>query len=130
MSFTSEERAYLESQPLGRIGTASAKGVPDVAPVGFGVDGDDLLVGGMDVTKTRKYHNALANPRASFVVDDLESVDPWKPRGVKVTGVVTMEHDDRAKIVMRIRPDTIWSWGINPNAETQFGPIEKRSVSS
>ena len=38
----------------------SAKGDPDVAPVGFGVDGDDVVVGGLDLTKTRKYYNVKA----------------------------------------------------------------------
>jgi hypothetical protein len=29
---------------------------------------------------------------------------------------------------IRITPATIWSWGINQDAETHFGPIEKRQV--
>ncbi|MFZ4584267.1 MAG: PPOX class F420-dependent oxidoreductase [Acidimicrobiia bacterium] len=126
MAFTPEELVFLAGHAIGRIATASAKGVPDVAAVGFSVDDEDILVGGLDVTRTRKYHNTLENPRASFVVDDATLGDPAQPRGVKVTGIVTMEHDARGAVVMRIRPDTIWSWGLNPHAESHLGPIEKR----
>ena len=43
--FTAAELDYLSTQPLARIATASATGVPYVAAVGFGVDGDTLVTG-------------------------------------------------------------------------------------
>ena len=126
--FTEDELAYLAGQPLARIATASASGVPDVAAVGFGVDGDHLVTGGFDISKTVRYRNLLANPRATIVIDDLASVDPWTPRGVKVRGTVTVE-EGRGGLRIRIVPETGWNWGLNQCAETRFKGIERREVS-
>ncbi len=126
--FTAEEVEFLVGQRLGRIATASSNSEPDVAPVGFSLDDGVIVIDGFDNTKTRKYHNIKANPRASFVVDDLASVDPWRPRGVKVSGRAEIAGNE--KPTLRITPETIWSWGINPNAPKVFaGMIEKRPAS-
>jgi pyridoxamine 5'-phosphate oxidase family protein len=123
--FTDAELEYLSTQPLARIATASATGVPDVAAVGFGVDGDTLVTGGYDITKTVRYRNLLANPRATIVVDDLASVDPWAPRGVKVRGAATIE-EVTGGMRIRIVPEVIWSWHLNQDAEKRFLSVEKR----
>ena len=78
MSFTDAERAYLGTQPLMRFASASPEGKPDVAPVGFELDGDDIVSGGFDITRTVRYRNIERNPRATVVVDDLASMDPWR----------------------------------------------------
>jgi pyridoxamine 5'-phosphate oxidase family protein len=127
MVFTEAELEYLNSQRLGRIATVSAKGEPDVAAVGFRVDGDVIVVGGLDLTKTRKYYNAKATGRASIVVDDLASVDPWRPRMVKATGRVEIGTDDRGKPNIRLHPDTIWSFGF-PDEERPDSGETKRTV--
>ena len=125
--FTEEERAYLATQRLARLATASRHGQPDVSAVGFGLDGDTIVSGGMDITKTVRYRHLLENPVATVVVDDLESVDPWRPRGLKVRGRAEVEEaGGRARI--RVHPATIWSWGLNRGAATTFGPVEKRTV--
>ena len=127
--FTEAEHEYLAGQRLARLATASADGQPDVSPVGFSVDGDTIVSGGLDLTKTVRYGHLQCNPRATLVVDDLASVDPWRPRGVKVRGRATLE-DDGGKPRIRIEPDTVWSWGINQGAPKHFaGRIEKRRVS-
>ena len=110
--FTAAELAYLAGQPLLRMATASADGKPDVAPVGFGVDGDDIVSGGFDITRTVRYRNVRVNPRACVVVDDLASVAPWSPRGIKVIGSASIEDADGGPR-FRISPDVIISWGIN-----------------
>ena len=125
--FTDAELDYLSTQPLARIATASATGVPDVAAVGFGVDGDTLVTGGFDITKTVRYRNLLANPRATIVVDDLASVDPWAPRGVKVRGAATLE-EVTGGMRIRIVPEVIWSWHLNQDAEKRFLSVEKRML--
>src|SRR5438094_10481561 len=84
--FSEKELAYLKSQPLARIGTSSKSGRPDVAAVSFDTDGEYIYVSGRDVTNTMKYKNVLENPRASFVVDDLKTMKPWAPRGIKLQG--------------------------------------------
>ena len=125
--FTGAELEYLAAQRLARLATASASGAPDVAAVGFGVEGDSIVSGGRDITKTVRHKNLASNPRASIVIDDLVSTDPWTPRGVKVRGSATVEeHDGGLRI--RIEPEVIWSWGINQDAEKHFASIERRTV--
>jgi len=126
-TFTEAELDYLATQRLARIATASASGVPDVAAVGFGVDGDDLVTGGYDITKTVRYRNLLANPRATIVIDDLASVDPWEPRGIKVRGSATVEEHGTG-LRIRIRPEVVWSWHLNVDADEHFLGVERRTV--
>ena len=125
--FTQAEREFLRSQPLARIATASVSGVPDVAAVGFEIDGDEIVTGGFDITKTGRHRNLLATPRATIVIDDLASVDPWEPRGVKVRGSATLEEHGRGMRI-RIRPEVVWSWHLNLDAEKHFLGVERRSV--
>src|SRR5207248_8498979 len=47
---------------------------------------DVIEVGGFDLAKTKKFRDAEASGRAAIVVDDLASVDPWRPRGVEIRG--------------------------------------------
>lgn len=125
--FTEDELAYLAGQRLARLATASIAGEPDVSAVGFTIEGDTLVSGGMDITKTVRYRHLRENPRATIVIDDLASVEPWRPRGIKLRGLATIETENgRAQI--RVRPAVVWSWGINSDAEKRFGPIEKRNV--
>jgi pyridoxamine 5'-phosphate oxidase family protein len=85
--FTEKEIAYVKAQRLARIGTVSADSQPDVSPVGFEFDGDFIYIGGMNNEATRKYKNvALGNTQVALSIDDLESVDPWTPRGIRVFG--------------------------------------------
>ena len=86
ITFTQKEIDYVKSQPLARIGTASKRGSPDVAPVGFDFDGQYFYVGGHILPRTLKYKNILENPKASFVIDDLASIKPWTPRSLKIRG--------------------------------------------
>jgi pyridoxamine 5'-phosphate oxidase family protein len=126
--FTDREPEFLRSQRLGRLATASKAGQPDVSAVGFAVADDTIVSGGIDLTKTIRYRHLLDNPRATIVIDDLVSVDPWRPRGVKVRGPATLE-DDGGRPRIRIRPQVVWSWGINTGAEKRFASIERRIVS-
>lgn len=121
MSLSEAEVNYLKTQRLARIATASHRGVPEVSPVGFEFDGRYFWVGSHSTEifpKTRRYKNITSgNSRVSLVVDDLESVDPWKPRGIKVSGTAqVMEHTGMfgpAKYI-RIAPRVSISWGIEP----------------
>jgi pyridoxamine 5'-phosphate oxidase family protein len=124
--FTDLELAYLASQPLMRFATASPTGKPDVAPVGFNVDGDTIVSGGYDITSTVRYKNVQKNPRATIVVDDLASVNPWTPRGVKIVGTVTIE-ENGGPAQFRIHPQVIISWGVN-DSEPGAPMMQRRVV--
>ncbi|MGA7541668.1 MAG: PPOX class F420-dependent oxidoreductase, partial [Nitrososphaeraceae archaeon] len=92
--FSQKEVEYLKSQPLARVATAAVtsssekrKSVqPDVVPVGFDFDGDYFYVGGMNLLKSTKYKNVLQNNKVAIVIDDLKTVDPWDPSGMKIYG--------------------------------------------
>jgi pyridoxamine 5'-phosphate oxidase family protein len=126
--FTDLEREFLQSARLARIATASATGLPDVSPVTFGLDGDAIVSGGFDITKTVRFKQLQANPRATIVIDELVSVDPWTPRGVKVRGAAELVEESPGRWSIRITPEVIWSWGINLDAEKHFASIERRNL--
>jgi pyridoxamine 5'-phosphate oxidase family protein len=122
MSFTDEEVAYLRSQRLARISTVSSEGQPDVVPVGFEFDGTYFYVGGIAPARSRKFLNVQAgNTKVALVVDDLQSLDPWTPRYLRVYG--TAELVDREgrfgrASYMRITPTMSWSFNLNGNPFT------------
>ena len=119
-TFTPTEIDYLKSQPLGRLATVAADGQPDVAPVGFEFDGRYFYIGGRDLTGTRKYKNiAGGQTQVAFVVDDLVSTNPWRPRGIRIYGtaeIVQREGRLGHTDYIRISPQVSWSWAINPSA--------------
>lgn len=124
--FTPEELAYLTTQPLMRFATASLKGRPDVAPVIFEVDGDDIVTGGFDITHTVRYRNIQENPRATLVIDDLSTLDPWSPRGLKIIGSAAIEETDSSPR-FRISPEVIISWAIN-DTTPGIPKMERRQI--
>jgi pyridoxamine 5'-phosphate oxidase family protein len=124
-AFTDAERDYLQTQPLMRFATASIRGKPDVATVIFDLDGDTVVTGGFDITTTVRYRNINANPRVSTIIDDLASVDPWSPRGLKLIGTATI--DDGPPPRFRIAPAVIISWGINDSTRG-IPKMERRTV--
>lgn len=111
-AFTPAEIDYLRTQPLMRFATASPSGRPDVAPVVFELDGDDIVTSGFDIQKTVRYKNVRANPRATVVIDDLASTNPWSPRGIKIIGSCAVESHGGGER-FRITPEVIISWAIN-----------------
>ncbi|MFZ0554150.1 MAG: PPOX class F420-dependent oxidoreductase [Nitrososphaeraceae archaeon] len=117
---------YLNTQRIARIATVSIISdrpiQPDVVPVGFDFDGEYIYVSGMNILKSTKYKNILKNRNVAVVIDDLKTVDPWDPRGIRIYGdadVVTRRggymdpsgHSEHTYI--RIRPIKKWSWGID-----------------
>jgi len=122
--FSEAEANYLKTQRLARIASASVKGIPEVSPVGFEFDGKCFWVGSHSqeiFTRTRRYRNITGgNRRVSLVVDDLASVDPWRARGIKVSGEAEiLDHDGifgKGKYI-RITPRLTASWGIEPSKD-------------
>jgi pyridoxamine 5'-phosphate oxidase family protein len=128
--FTDSELGYLrERRPerLGRIATVGKDGTPHVVPVGWRLNGklDTIDVGGMDLAKTKKFRDARRTGRASIVIDDLASVDPWSPRGIEVRGQAEIVETPRSLI--RIHPERVISWGLESE---DFTRRHARSASS
>jgi pyridoxamine 5'-phosphate oxidase family protein len=127
--FTEAERAYIASQRVARIATASPTGAPDVAAVRFQLVGDVIDIGGRVNPATLKWKNIVRNGRASVTIDDVASEDPWVVRGIKITGrAETVEREGTTGRIL-VHPEIVWSWNINEGAETYFADmIEKRIV--
>ena len=134
LSYSTPEIEFLKSQRLARIATVSKEGQPEVVPVAFEFDGRYFYVGShsQDIfLRTRKYKSVRdGNVRVGLVIDDLESVDPWKPRGVKLFG--TAEVVERNGMFgpgkyLRITPKISWSWGI-PGLKVKKGEWSHKTV--
>ena len=95
--------------------------------MGFEYDGKYFYVGSHDQSiffRTQRYKNIKnGNTRVCLVIDDLQSIDPWKPRGIKVRGTAEIvEHEGMfgKGSYLRITPRVSISWGIEPLKEGQW----------
>jgi pyridoxamine 5'-phosphate oxidase family protein len=114
--FTEAELQYLTGgRQLGRIATVGRDGTPHVVPVGwiYNAATDTIDVGGRELERSKKFRDAAATGRAAIVIDDLESVDPWRPRGVEVRG--RAEAIALPTALIRVHPERIVSWGLGPS---------------
>jgi pyridoxamine 5'-phosphate oxidase family protein len=130
--FTDAEQRYLDGQPLGRLATIGPDGAPQTRPVGFGYnrDLDTIDIGGHNLVTSRKYRNIQADARVSFVVDDLASITPWRPRGIEIRGTAELLAADPLRPgvtahLIRIHPVRVLSWGLDTDA---FAPPHSRDV--
>lgn len=117
--FTPAELAYLLDEPrLGRLATADATGAPHVVPVGWSLNLElgTVDISGRNFAATRKYRNVCVNPRAAFVVDDVQP--PFRPRSVLVRGHAhALPGGIGTEALVRIAPETITSWGLPARAD-------------
>jgi len=113
-NFTPHEIDYLGSGLLGRLATVGTDGTPHIAPIGmfsYNARLDTIDVRGRDLPDTKKFRDAAQSGRAAFVVDDLASTNPWRPRGIEIRGSV--EAIKGPEPVIRIHPDRIIAWGLD-----------------
>jgi pyridoxamine 5'-phosphate oxidase family protein len=127
MAFTDTELDYLAGQRLGRIATAQPDGTLQVSPVGFRYNSrtDTIDIGGHGMARSRKFRNVADNGRVAFVVDDVASVQPWRPRFLEIRGhaEAIAEPTDSAYsagapagfdgAIIRIHPQRLISSGVN-----------------
>lgn len=88
MDLSENELAYLNEQPLGRLVTLGPDGARQARPVGFFVNEElgTIDIGGHNLGRSQKFRNIGRDPRVTFVVDDLASIQPWAPRGIEIRG--------------------------------------------
>ena len=122
--FANEEIEYLNSQLLGRLATVGSDGQPHVVAVSFRYNAelDTIDIGGHDFARRKKYRDVQRNPRVALIVDDLQSVNPWRPQGIEVRGEAEVLRSGGevlgpgfAPEMFRIRPRRIVSWGLMGN---------------
>jgi len=133
--YSEPEIEYLKSQRLARIATATRQGKPDVSPVAFEFDGMHFFIGSHSQNiflSTKKYKNVRDGNRAvALVIDDLESVQPWKPRGMKINGTAKIvEHEGMfgPGKYLKIAPLVSWSWGIKGLQQPKEGDFFVKTV--
>jgi pyridoxamine 5'-phosphate oxidase family protein len=87
-NLTNAQIDYLAGQRLGRIATAGADHRPHVVPTSFRYNPEvgAIDIGGHHVATTKKYRDVQASGWAAIVVDDLASIDPWRPRMLEIRG--------------------------------------------
>ena len=121
--FTEAELQYLAGgRQLGRIASVGADGTPHVVPVGwiYNAARDTIDVGGRELGRSKKFRDVARTGRVAIVIDDLESTDPWRPRGIEVRGraeAITMPTP-----LIQIYPERIVSWGLGKVAARELWP--------
>jgi pyridoxamine 5'-phosphate oxidase family protein len=120
MELSDVQRKYLRTQHLGRLATVRPDGTPQNNPVGFRIDDQGrILIGGSDLGRSRKFKNVATNPAVAFVVDDLASTNPWRPRMVEIRGRAEQLEDIEpfgpgySREQLRITPERIITFGID-----------------
>ena len=111
--FSEVELRYLTGgRLLGRLATVGADGTPHVVPVGwiYNAARDTIDIGGHELERSKKFRDVARDGRAAIVIDDLESTDPWRPRGIEVRG--RAEAIAMPTPLIRIHPERIISWGL------------------
>jgi pyridoxamine 5'-phosphate oxidase family protein len=122
---TDAERAYVQSQPLGRLATVDVSGAPQNNPIGVFLDEEtgDIVIGGHAMGATRKFRNVQANPQVALVIDDLVSADPWTVRGIEIRGTAVALSDVEPPVsfmsreVIRITPTWVTAWGLETGGQ-------------
>src|SRR3954463_3004367 len=113
--FTEAELRYMTGGlQLGRLATVAAGGPPHVVPVGwiYNAVRETIDIGGRELEQSKKFRDVVRTGRAAIVIDDLESTDPWRPRGIEVRG--RGEAIALPTPLIRIHPERIVSWGVGP----------------
>jgi pyridoxamine 5'-phosphate oxidase family protein len=113
--FREAELRYLAGgRQLGRLATVGADGTPHVVPVAwiYNAARDTIDIGGYELELTKKFRDAARSGRAAIVIDDLGETEEWHPRGVEIRG--RAEAIAMPTPLIRIHPERIVSWGIEP----------------
>jgi pyridoxamine 5'-phosphate oxidase family protein len=144
MSFTDIEIEYLATQRLGRLATAQPNGTLQASPVGFlyNENTGTIDIAGHGMARSKKFRNVAENGRVAFVVDDLASTQPWRPRCVEIRGEAEAiaEPADSAwapaiadtgfdGAIIRVHPKWIISFGIGETSDdVRAFKVNKRTV--
>ena len=122
MSFTDAELHFLARQPRGHLSTIGPDGFPQVKPLGFSYNADlgTIDIAGFNMAGSAKYRNVQANPRVSFVVDEVTEQTMAGAHFLEVRGTAeTVTGPPRADAhlaaeIIRIRPTRIIAFNVDP----------------
>ncbi|MBF6327324.1 PPOX class F420-dependent oxidoreductase [Nocardia transvalensis] len=111
---------YLRAQRLGRLATIRPDGSPQNNPVGFRYNESlgTIDIGGHNLGASQKFRNLAKHDRVAFVVDDIESLDPWEVRCLEIRGTAQALRGVDTFIpggspeLIRITPERVLAFGI------------------
>jgi PPOX class probable F420-dependent enzyme len=83
-----DQAPFLDEPLIAKLCTHNQDGTIHIAPIYFGTDGDDILLGTQEMT--HKVNNIQRDPRVTVLVDQ---VDPYF-KGVIVYGTATLEYEN------------------------------------
>jgi pyridoxamine 5'-phosphate oxidase family protein len=110
ITFSEKEADFLLQTKLGRVATVSREGQPHAVPVAYHFDGTYFYFGGYHLMASLKAKNIKANSKVAFVVDDVITTNPWRPRGIEIRGIAEILEED-GKPYVRITPVRKVTWG-------------------
>ena len=95
--FTPHQLAFLQTQRVGRLATATSASAPHVIPVCYACDGSSLYIA-LDAKpkrvapeRLRRIRNILENPRVALVIDHYS--DDWSELAyLLIQGTATLIH--------------------------------------
>ncbi len=93
-------------------------------PVTFRLDDGAGVIDivGFNLARSQKWRNVQRDGRVALVVDDLETVDPWRPRGIQVRGVaeaLVVDGPQGGADTIRLTPGRIVAWGLDTHPYTR-----------
>ena len=123
MTLTDAEQRFLARQPRGHLATIGPDGTPQVKPLGFTYNADlgTIDIAGFNMARSAKYRNVQANPRVSFVVDEvteasMEGAHFLEIRGTAETVSGPASTDGHlASEFIRIRPRRVIAYNVDPD---------------
>jgi pyridoxamine 5'-phosphate oxidase family protein len=126
--FTEKELAKLTGATLARIATIGADGQPHVVPLTYALnqDEDAIDVGGYGFASSKKWRDAVRDPRVTFLLDESSGGEGY---GIELRCTAEV-HETGGETInprfpgfdpqfLRLRPHRIVSWGVEvPSSES------------
>ena len=123
MTFTPAEERFLSRQARGHLATVGPDGTPQVKPVGFTYNQalGTIDISGFDMGRSAKYRNVEANPKVSFVVDEVTEAGMAGAHFLEIRGTAATAvgaHDPGGHLapeIIRIRPRRTVGFNVDPD---------------
>jgi pyridoxamine 5'-phosphate oxidase family protein len=130
--FTDKELARLREARLARIATVSPDGQPHVVPLTFTVNEaeDAVDVGGFGFGTSKKWRDALRNPKVTFLLDESSGGEAY---GIELRCTAEVHETGGDGInprfpgfdpqFLRLRPHRIVTWGVEVSSSVSTAPV-------
>ena len=130
--FTDKELARLREARLARIATVGPDGQPHVVPLTFTVNEaeDAVDVGGFGFGTSKKWRDALRNPKVTFLLDESSGGEAY---GIELRCTAEVHETGGQSInprfpgfdpqFLRLRPHRIVTWGVEVSSSVSTAPV-------